>query len=133
MSAAQAAAVVKISGAEELAGEFFDRGNSCTRSVLLATGHASEELLAAAAGFGGGIGKSGCLCGAISGGVMALGLHGHGSRSAELVTAFKERFKTTCCRGLSKGFTWMSAEHRANCRTITTTTTGIVEQLLQQR
>ena len=64
--------------AEKSAGEFFDEGHSCTRAVLQATsGSTNQELLAATAFFICGIGKSGCLCGAITGGItggiMALG------------------------------------------------------------
>ena len=119
--------------AERIAGELFDKGHSCTRSVLQATGGSSnQELLAATAGFSCGIGKSGCLCGAITGGVMALGLNWRADRSADLMAAFKEVFQTTCCRGLSKNFTWLSEEHQTNCRKITVTTAGLVEHLLQE-
>ena len=118
--------------AEKKAGELFDMGHSCTRSVLQVTGGSnSQELLAATAGFSCGIGKSGCLCGAITGGVMALGLNWRADRAADLMAAFKEAFQTTCCRGLSKNFTWMSKEHQANCRKITVTTAGLVDGLLQ--
>ena len=117
--------------AEKTAGELFDMGHSCTRSVLQATGGSNnQELLAATAGFSCGIGKSGCLCGAITGGVMALGLKWRADRSAELMAAFKEAFQTTCCRGLSKNHVWGSEEHHANCRKITVTTAGLVEDLL---
>ncbi len=119
--------------AERIAGDLFDKGHSCTRSVLQATGGSSnQELLAATAGFSCGIGKSGCLCGAITGGVMALGLNWRADRSADLMAAFKEVFQTTCCRGLSKNFTWLSEEHQTNCRQITVTTAGLVEHLLRE-
>jgi len=53
-----------------LAGELFDRGNNCTQAVLQAvSGRNDPEFLAMAEGFGGGIGDSGCLCGAVTGGV----------------------------------------------------------------
>jgi C_GCAxxG_C_C family probable redox protein len=117
--------------AKKIAGELFDEGHSCTRSVLQATGgNNNQELLAATAGFSCGIGKSGCLCGAITGGVMALGLKWRADRSADLIAAFKEAFQTTCCRGLSKSYEWMSEEHQGNCRKITVTTAGMVEKLL---
>jgi C_GCAxxG_C_C family probable redox protein len=118
----------------DVAGELFDRGNSCTRSVLQATsGTDNQDLMAAAAGFSCGIGASGCLCGAITGGVMSLGLQGRTDRCAELMAAFKEVFQTTCCRSLSKNYTWMGAEHQANCRKITVTTARIIERLLQEQ
>ncbi len=118
--------------AEKTAGELFDMGYSCTRSVLQATGGSNnQELLAATAGFSCGIGKSGCLCGAITGGVMALGLNWRADCSADLMSAFKEAFQTTCCRGLSKSYAWGSEEHQANCRKITVATAGLVDGLLQ--
>lgn len=124
--------LTRVESSAELAGEFYDRGFSCARSVLQAsTGSTHPELLAAVAGFGCGIGKSGCLCGAVTGGVMALGLKGRGKQSGELVAVFKEAFQTTCCRGLSRGYPWMSKEHRANCRKITVEATRMVEVLLR--
>ena len=117
--------------AAKIAGELFDEGHSCTRAVLQASGGSTnQELLAATAGFSCGIGKSGCLCGAITGGVMALGLNWRADRSVDLITAFKEAFQTTCCRGLSKRYEWMSEKHQGNCRKITVTAAGMVEKLL---
>jgi C_GCAxxG_C_C family probable redox protein len=115
------------------AGELFDRGYNCSQAVLQATtGRDDSDLLAMTEGFGGGIGDTGCLCGAIAGGVMALGLAGKADQSKELMTAFKEEFRTTCCRGLSREHKWLSKEHLANCRQITTTTAQIVEKLLKE-
>ena len=82
--------------------------------------------------FGSGIGESGCLCGAVTGGVMALGLMGKGDRNADLIAAFRNEFRTTCCRGLSKDYQWLSREHLANCRRITVATAGMVERLLNK-
>lgn len=134
MNPEQANELSHIEVVAELAGELFDRGLSCTQAVLQAiTGNTNPEVLAMTAGFSCGIGKSGCLCGAVSGGVMALGLKGHGKLSGQLMAAFKEAFQTTCCRGLSKDYSWMSAEHQANCRKITVEATAIIEEMLQQR
>lgn len=132
MSPGQKAECHDVVSMAELAGAFYDQGNSCVRSILLATGNPGEELLAAAAGFSCGIGKSGCLCGAITGGVMVLGLNGQGKRSAELVSAFKEVFQTSCCRSLSRDFIWMSEEHQANCRRLTVGAAAMVEAMLQE-
>ena len=115
----------------ERAGLLFDGGYNCAQAVLqAATGRDDPELLAMAEPFGGGIGKSGCLCGAVTGGVMALGLLGKGKNNAELVAAFRREFGTTCCRGLSKNYCWLSREHKANCRKLTVTAAGIVARLL---
>lgn len=133
MSAEASTAGVLEESFADIAGQLFDQGHSCTRAVLQATGGSrNPELLAATAGFSCGIGRSGCLCGAITGGVMALGMNWRADRSAELMAAFKEAFQTTCCRALSKNYLWGSAEQRDNCRSITVTTAGLVERLLQQ-
>jgi C_GCAxxG_C_C family probable redox protein len=117
----------------EKAGALFDGGYNCAQAVLQATtGRSDPDLLAMAEAFGGGIGESGCLCGAVTGGVMALGLMGKGDRNAELVAAFRDEFRTTCCRGLSKDFQWLSREHLANCRRITVATARMVEELLNK-
>ena len=60
----------------ELAGEFFDRGFNCAQSVLQAT----------------------------TGSVMALGLQKSSRRSGQLMDEFKDIFRTTCCRGLSRDY-----------------------------
>lgn len=115
----------------EKAGVLFDGGYNCAQAVLqAATGRRDPELLAIAKAFGGGIGESGCLCGAVSGGVMALGLAGRAERGGRLVALFREQFSTTCCRGLSRGYPWLSREHKANCRRITVGAAALVATLL---
>jgi C_GCAxxG_C_C family probable redox protein len=117
----------------EKAGLLFDGGYNCAQAVLQATtGRSDPEMLAMAKAFGGGIGESGCLCGAVTGGVMALGLLGAGERNGALVAAFRQEFRTTCCRGLSKDYRWMSRAHKANCRKLTVAAAAMVEQLLQR-
>jgi C_GCAxxG_C_C family probable redox protein len=95
----------------------FERGYSCSQSVFSAfapaLGVAEEQALQTAAMFGGGIGHTGRLCGALSGALMALGLrYGNttaGDRAAkerdytlaqELMQRFQERHGTSECREL---------------------------------
>lgn len=129
--AQQAAAA--LTTCPEQAGVLYDGGYNCAQAVLqAATGRSDPELLAMAEAFGGGIGKSGCLCGAVTGGVMALGLHGKPKLGGALVKAFRDEFRTTCCRALSKDYQWLSREHKANCRRLTVAAAGMVEQLLKK-
>jgi C_GCAxxG_C_C family probable redox protein len=115
----------------ERAGRLFDGGMNCAQAVLQATtGNDDPQLLRMAEAFGGGIGGSKCLCGAVSGGVMALGLLGKGKKAAKLVAAFKERNKFTCCIALSRPYRWKSREHLANCRKLTVEAAVVVERLL---
>lgn len=115
----------------ERAGRLFDTGLNCAQAVLQATVGADEKLLELSGAFGGGIGGSKCLCGAVAGGVMALGLAGKGKRSGKLVTRFRERHRVTCCKALSAGYRWKSPEHLANCRRITVATAELTEELLR--
>ncbi len=59
-------------------GEFFDTGFCCAESVLLSIarqkGIESDLIPKIATGFCGGISRSGNICGAVSGAVMALGI-----------------------------------------------------------
>lgn len=113
------------------AGRLFAAGLNCAQAVLQATaGVEDPALMAMAKAFGGGIGNSKCLCGALTGGVMALGLRGKGEKAGELVKLFKERHRVTCCAGLSKPYTWKSREHLANCRRLTEQTAEMTENLL---
>jgi C_GCAxxG_C_C family probable redox protein len=123
----------RVGNCAERAGVLFDGGYNCAQAVLQATtGRSDPELLAMAEAFGSGIGESGCLCGAVTGGVMALALQGKGARNGDLVAAFRKEFRTTCCRGLSKDYHWLSREHLTNCRRLTVGAAAMVEKLLDQ-
>lgn len=117
----------------EAAGRLFASGYNCAQAVLQATtGLEDPRMLAMAEAFGGGVGDSKCLCGAISGGVMALGWSGKGSTAGELVEEFKIRHRVTCCVALTRNYKWKSREHLANCRKITEETAEFVERLLKK-
>ncbi len=71
---------VLVRHAVDLAGErFASQGFNCAESVLYGVATAlglslPPELLRAATPFGGGLGHAGCICGALSGGILALGI-----------------------------------------------------------
>ncbi|MGL4739015.1 MAG: C-GCAxxG-C-C family (seleno)protein [Cellulosilyticaceae bacterium] len=87
----------------------------------------SDEAIAMASGFPVGIGGSGCTCGAVSGGVMAIGLlFGRQEAkdpkvtkamalSGELHEIFRTKNQTLCCRILTKGMTLGSDVHMEQC------------------
>lgn len=87
----------------------------------------SDEVVAAASGFPVGMGGAGCTCGAITGGVIALGLVFGRTKakdervnhtmalSNELHEIFRSRHKSLCCRTLTKGMTLGSPEHMEQC------------------
>ena len=104
----------------EVAVEKFQSGYNCAQSVLYAFGPDlgldAETALKVATGLGGGMGGRGEVCGAVTGGILALGLkHGRGEqaeksvaqqayqKTGELMTAF-ERVRGSCiCRTLLGG------------------------------
>ncbi len=90
----------------------------CTEAVLTALnkgldgGLTDDQTTAMAAPFGAALGDSGCICGALSGAVMASGLllgqkHAYRRRKGmrdgarRLHDAFKAANGTTCCRALT--------------------------------
>ena len=98
---------------------FLSRQMACSEAVLvvlnqtLGGGLKENQALALAAPFSEGIGKSGCLCGALAGAFLGAGLllgvsDPAGSRtsvqkaSGQLMQRFKLRFGTSCCRILAK-------------------------------
>jgi C_GCAxxG_C_C family probable redox protein len=62
----------------------------------------SESVVCSVSGFGAGSG-SGCICGAVSGGTVAIGLVVQEKKATthltrELHTWFKEKYGVTCCK-----------------------------------
>lgn len=87
-----------------------------------------EALIASASGFPIGVGRSKCMCGAISGGVLALGYFfgkdksadGNGKKSMELANELQQIFRknhqgVSCCHIHTKGMELASGEHKRQC------------------
>ena len=103
--------------AAETAARYFDEGNNCAEAVLrtfAADSGLEAEVVRLATGFGGGMGRAGDVCGALSGAVMALGLRfgrleGDDEAAKERCYAataeLRERFRAACgavdCRDLT--------------------------------
>lgn len=92
-----------------------------------------KEVVKMASGFPIGMGKAGCLCGAVSGGQMALGMV-YGRIEGEpmhekmfemskgLHDYIKNEYKSTCCRVITRqwaGDNFMSPERKQHCIKIT--------------
>jgi C_GCAxxG_C_C family probable redox protein len=112
-------------GAAEAADRYFQEGLNCAQAVLRAVAEARGLecpacIPAVALGMGGGIGHTGRACGALTGGVMAIGLavdrkmaaapitdrKGAACRLAgRLVEAFASHFGSSDCSALL-GFAW---------------------------
>jgi C_GCAxxG_C_C family probable redox protein len=92
-----------------------------------------ENVVKLASGFPIGMGKAQCLCGAVSGGQMALGMV-YGRVKGEVMQDkmfevakglhdyVRDEYKSTCCRVITKEWTgdnFKSPERKAHCITIT--------------
>ncbi|MDA8226377.1 MAG: C-GCAxxG-C-C family protein [Desulfitobacterium hafniense] len=90
-----------------------------------------EEVVAMASGFPIGIGGAGCTCGAIVGGIIAIGLFFGRTKpgdqkvnktmalAKELQDIFQKRHKCLCCRVLTKGMELGSTSHMEQCISFT--------------
>lgn len=119
--------------------EYFARGEFfCSESVLhtinkLLGNLYDDNIVRMASGFPIGMGKAGCLCGAVSGGQMSLGMaygrqHGENMNekmfpiAASLHDYVKEVYGSTCCRIITRqwrGDDFKSPERREHCIEIT--------------
>ncbi|EJE7234052.1 hypothetical protein A0J52_17175 [Clostridium sporogenes] len=87
----------------------------------------SDDAIAMASGFPVGMGGSGCTCGAIAGGIMALGMVFGRKEAKDPIVAksmelskklhddFKKEHKSLCCRFLTKDMELGSKEHMDQC------------------
>lgn len=137
-------------------GEFF-----CSESVVRTINNLlgkpyDDNIVRLASGFPIGVGKSGCICGAVSGGEMALGMvygRNHGEamnekmlpKAAALHDYIMDEYGSNCCRIITRkwaGDNFQSPERKAHCIEITgkvaeylaneLISDGIIENLLQQ-
>jgi C_GCAxxG_C_C family probable redox protein len=89
--------------------EYFDSGFNCAESVLLASVGKQQNVPRVATGFGGGMGRMGEVCGALTGALMALGVKGGRDEpdaekrdhlyviTRELFAEFGRKFGSTLC------------------------------------
>jgi C_GCAxxG_C_C family probable redox protein len=90
-----------------------------------------EAVVATVSGFGGGSG-SGCLCGAVSGGTVALGLVLGDKKQTthltrELHSWFKGKYGVTCCKTIRK------ENDKGICPIITGEVAGKIAEMLERR
>lgn len=128
---------IYINRIKKIAEDYYRNGDFfCSEAVLKTiidefNVEITDDVIKLASGFPVGIGHSGCTCGAISGGVMAIGLF-FGRKtpkdpsvnetmtlSAELYNIFKVQHKSTCCKVLTKNMELGSSEHMEQCISFT--------------
>ena len=122
----------------------------CTEAVVIAInkglngGLTDDQALAMAAPFCVALGESGCLCGALSGAVMASGLllgnsrpyrHRRDMRKSgrELHDAFKAANGATCCRALTKKVKHDPKAHFHHCAGLTADAAEMAARLVLDR
>ena len=127
--------------------DLFRGGFFCSEAVLSSIRDNFELdipalVISMASGFPVGIGRSKCLCGAVSGGVMALGLFFGRTqqedpkveKNLEVAKELHDFFKgangknTLCCRVLTKEFDMNKGEHKEQCIAYT----GLVAEKVAQ-
>lgn len=126
---------------KERAVEYHNNGCNCAQSVLCAlsdyTGLDEQAAKCISAGFGGGA-RCGELCGAITGGIMALGLASNNANGApsgsvatltiELTKTFRAEHGCVLCQDLT-----MKYGGKTHCPKMIETATSIAEKIIQEK
>lgn len=121
----------------KMAEQNYRDGYYCCEALMAAVRDAfgldvPDSVIAMSSGMAVGVGRSGCLCGAVNGGVMALGMmFGRTAKAgpadprskavmqmtAELHEWFRENNgkHSTCCRVLTREFDMGAGEHKEQC------------------
>lgn len=129
---------------KEKALEYFKNNYSCSESIIKACideGLCPSEILPCASTFSSGM-SSGCVCGTVAASQIVLGYHfGRENRfgnevsarekAAQMVEAFKNKNKLTCCRVLSAGLA--GSEKKAHCAKFVADACDILEELIKVR
>jgi len=126
----------------DLAPNYFMQGYSCSESIARAAvdmGLADESFISIATSFSGGMG-SGCLCGAVAGAQMVLGLlHGKNKDNTARILAkeFYQKitsiYKVTCCKVLTKDFKdFHSPERKNHCVNMVASCAKILDEMLER-
>ncbi|WIF95756.1 C-GCAxxG-C-C family (seleno)protein [Caminicella sporogenes] len=90
-----------------------------------------DEMIAMASGFPIGIGKSKCVCGAVSGGILTIGYFFGRTKGGdpkvqktlqlanELQQSFRDNHGCLCCHVHTRGMDMASGEHKKQCISFT--------------
>lgn len=143
-------ASARATEAARAAARLYDEGYFCGEAVLKVVNALAPEplppsLVRLGSGFCEGMGGAGCTCGALAGGVMAIGLlAGRESAgdawepsffpSGALHDRFKATFKAGCCRTIVRPFGGMEGAGRhEHCAIVTGAATGWVIEIAEQQ
>ncbi len=128
--------------------ELFSNGLFCSEAILQAYNRhyrlgLSESALKMATVFGAGLGASKCCCGSLTGAALVLGaikgrtnpeesIEESFKLTAMLHDRFKEVFKSTCCRVLTRNLEWGAPEHHEYCKRFVKGAAEILEDILSE-
>jgi len=128
---------IDVTQIRKIAEEYYRSGQYyCSEAIVRTINDAfglgyPNDVVRLASGFPIGIGSAGCACGAVTGGVMALGMVFGRAKpgdpcidrclalSRELHTLFTRRHGCVCCRTLTHGMVLQSPEHLRQCIALT--------------
>lgn len=125
------------------AAQYFSAGNNCCQSILLAASDVwsldiHPDVILAGEHFRQGM-ASGCTCGALAGGEMALaiirqrrGLQPDSRQAKAFYQQFVAHFGTSCCRSLRQRQNLVSRMKNSGCRDITAETAAILARLVAE-
>ncbi len=132
---------------KQIAGQHFREGYNCAEAILRSFNTTlglglGDDALSLAAGFGGGIGHAGCVCGALAASIMVLGtLEGRRSNEESRDAAYRAsegfhdrfsgNFGGTCCRALNP-HPFETREHLRGCLKITGRTAEMLMEYIQE-
>jgi len=134
-----------ITQARNSAGNHFKEGSNCAEAIFMTfreylAPDMDPDLVKLVTGFGSGVGEAGCMCGALSGSIVALNMvKGRPSREESRDEAydyakkfhdkFVEKYGVTCCRALNP-YPFETREHLTNCLKITGNTGKMLMEFL---
>ena len=134
--------------ARNKAGNYFKEGYNCAEAVFLTfrellSPEIDPAFVKLMTGFGGGVGQSGCMCGALTGAIVALNMvKGRTSNldsreeayqyAKEFSERFTDKYNVTCCRALNP-YPFETKEHLTNCLKITGNTSKMLAEFLEDK
>lgn len=124
-----------------LAEVYFRQGLNCCESILKAGNEIlnlslPDNVYLLGRLFREGTG-SGCICGALAGGLMVLGYMARDIKNPEIIadkfrSKFIENFGSTCCRVIRKQQSAIQRLRNNECRRITKISAGLIRECLRQ-
>lgn len=128
--------------------DLFKNGLFCSEAILQVFNKhlnlgLNDNAIKMATGFGAGLGASKCCCGALTGAVLVLSAVKGRTNSndtvdevfaltQELHDRFKQKYKATCCRILTKNVEWGAPEHHQYCEQFVSGAVEILVDILDK-